>query len=499
MSASVTTLLSSVNPSTFGQLVSFTATVTVGGVPIDGGTFSSVVTFKDGVTTLGTRVVNGSGVATFNTSSLTAGTHNITAEYQGYDDTGDGGSTVYDPSTSNTVAQVVDKPGTNLNLAPDAAYYVWDVPPTAHGSITFTATVSPLTGGGTPSGTVDFSIDGVFYFTGTLSSGQATFTWDSAESYFAILEVGTHTVQADYAGDSNFGPSTATLDFPIITNSFVELIATPITLGPIYPGTDIESWGIYNPSVFGQQVRILVWARHLVGGPVVDATGTVEFREGATVLGTVTLNAPTGTMPYAWAEFDISTLSVGDHLIHAYYSGNYPATGLLHASDREGYTVGDDSHGYQVGGFPQTVTGADTNPDCPPTEIVPCPTPIEFPNAGEPDRLALPTLGGDDLPVFATAPEVCDPCDAAGPALALVLTPNGRVLAVDDSLQMTTTVKQGQNNFQPANGLEYCSSDSDIVTVTAHGGLVTAIGVGTATISVTWHGLYARAEITVAA
>src|SRR5207244_10166284 len=74
-----TALLASVNPSNFGQSVTFTATVTSGA-----GTPSGTVQFKDNGTNLGAPVaLNAGGVATFITSSLTAGTHTITADYSG--------------------------------------------------------------------------------------------------------------------------------------------------------------------------------------------------------------------------------------------------------------------------------------------------------------------------------------------------------------------------------------------------------------------------------
>ena len=77
--ATTTTVSSSVNPSDFGQSVTFTATVTA-----SAGTPSGTVQFKDNGSNLGTAVsLNGSGVATFSTSSLTVGTHTITAEYSG--------------------------------------------------------------------------------------------------------------------------------------------------------------------------------------------------------------------------------------------------------------------------------------------------------------------------------------------------------------------------------------------------------------------------------
>lgn len=90
-----TTLTSSENPSTHGTSVTFTATVKAGTGPTPTGS----VTFKDGSTTLGTGAVNGSGVATFSTSALAAGTHSITAAY--------GGSSNDATSTSATLSQSV--------------------------------------------------------------------------------------------------------------------------------------------------------------------------------------------------------------------------------------------------------------------------------------------------------------------------------------------------------------------------------------------------------
>src|SRR4051812_41998893 len=87
-----TTLISSVNPSTIGQGVTFTATV----IPASGVTIpTGTVTFLDLVTTIGTGSLDPSGVATFSTSILTLGFHNITAAY--------GGDTNYDPSTSSVL------------------------------------------------------------------------------------------------------------------------------------------------------------------------------------------------------------------------------------------------------------------------------------------------------------------------------------------------------------------------------------------------------------
>jgi hypothetical protein len=78
--SSTISLTSAPNPSILGQVVTLTATVTSGSTKIPSG---DTVTFKDGGTTLGTKLTKSSGVATFTTTALSVGTHSITAVYAG--------------------------------------------------------------------------------------------------------------------------------------------------------------------------------------------------------------------------------------------------------------------------------------------------------------------------------------------------------------------------------------------------------------------------------
>ncbi|MGZ5436785.1 MAG: beta strand repeat-containing protein, partial [Pyrinomonadaceae bacterium] len=72
---------SSANPSEFGQSVTFTAMVSSGA-----GTPTGTVQFKDGGTNLGSaQTLSAGGVAQLTISSLTSGTHSISAEYLGND------------------------------------------------------------------------------------------------------------------------------------------------------------------------------------------------------------------------------------------------------------------------------------------------------------------------------------------------------------------------------------------------------------------------------
>ncbi len=72
-------------------------------------------------------------------------------------------------------------------------------------AVTFTANVSPAIAGSTPTGTVQFLVDGVNAGTPvTLNGGSASFTTSN-------LAVGSHTVTAIYSGDNFFLDSSGTL------------------------------------------------------------------------------------------------------------------------------------------------------------------------------------------------------------------------------------------------------------------------------------------------
>jgi hypothetical protein len=186
--ATQTNVVSSLNPSIYGQSVTFTATVTG-----TGGTPTGTVTFLDGTSTIGTGTLSG-GSTSIQTSSLSAGNHTITANYSGDSNfasstgTLTGGQTVKQASSTTTVLS-------SSNPAPMGS------------TVTFTATVTGT--GGTPSGTVQFVAD-----QGTAQQtviGSATLSGGSASVQSSSLSVGNHTITANYNGDSNFASSTGTL------------------------------------------------------------------------------------------------------------------------------------------------------------------------------------------------------------------------------------------------------------------------------------------------
>jgi hypothetical protein len=92
----VTALISSVNPSSFGAPVTFTATVTS---PASG-TPTGSVSFFDASLELGEASLDSTGHAALSTSALTVGTHTVSVRYDG--------DVNFAPSTSTTLPQTVN-------------------------------------------------------------------------------------------------------------------------------------------------------------------------------------------------------------------------------------------------------------------------------------------------------------------------------------------------------------------------------------------------------
>jgi Bacterial Ig-like domain (group 3) len=174
LTLTTTGLTSSSASLTYGQSVTLTATVSPSAA-------TGTVTFFDGANSLGTGTLSG-GQATFSTSSLSAGSRSITATYNG--------DTSYASSTSIAVSVTVSQAGTSTTVTSGSPTSIFGQ------SVTFTATVLSSTSG-MPTSTVTFFDGANSLGTGTLSGGKATFSTSS-------LSVGSHSITANYGGDSNF-------------------------------------------------------------------------------------------------------------------------------------------------------------------------------------------------------------------------------------------------------------------------------------------------------
>ena len=190
-STSTTTVVSSKNPSTAGQSVTFTATVAPVGPPVPTGT---VAFTSNGTSITGCSAVKvtSSRTAACTTTTLIVGTDTIKASYSG-----DSNYT----SSSGTVTQTVNK-GTSTTTVVSSKN-----PSTAGQSVTFTATVAPV-GPPVPTGTVAFTSNGTSI---TGCSAVKVTSSRTAACTTTTLIVGTDTIKASYSGDSNYTSSSGTL------------------------------------------------------------------------------------------------------------------------------------------------------------------------------------------------------------------------------------------------------------------------------------------------
>jgi hypothetical protein len=192
---SFTTITSSQNPSTFGQLVTFTAFVTPHNA-------TGTVQFNDTSTSppaiLGTSTLGSTGNATFSTS-LSIGSHNIVARYLG-----DANNT---SSVSDILVQTVNpvSVSSTTTLISNATSII------SGKSVNFTAMVSPSSA----TGTIQFLLNGTnFGSPVTLSGGKTTLVT-------SLLPAGTDNMAASYSGNSNLNHS--------ISNSVKVTVATTVT------------------------------------------------------------------------------------------------------------------------------------------------------------------------------------------------------------------------------------------------------------------------------
>ena len=295
-----TTLTSSVTPSIYGQSVTFTATVSnTAGAGISTATPTGSVQFSIDGAAFGAPVpLSGSGAAVTATSTATAtlavsgSPHSIKAVYTNADGNFTG--------SSGTSTQTV-------NPAPTSTTVTSSVNPSIYGqAVTFTATVTNTAGAlistATPTGTVQFSIDGAAFGTPVpLSGSGAAVTGTSSATATLTVSGSPHSIKAVYTNaDGNFTGSSGT---------------STQTVNPAPTSTTVTS--SVNPSVSGQSVTFTATVANTSGAAISTAipTGTVQFMDGASLLGTPQTLSVLGT-----ATLTTSALTVGSHSITAVYT-----------------------------------------------------------------------------------------------------------------------------------------------------------------------------------
>ena len=285
--ATTITVSSSQNPSVVTQNVTFTATVTAAS-----GTPTGAVTLWEGLTQLAgpTNLVNAGGQqqAAFQLNSLGIGSHDLVAKY--------GGVTGFQASQSTTLTQVVNAIGTTTAL-------VSSLNPSFIGqAVTFTATVS--SSAGVPTGSVTLW-EGLTQLAGPTNLVTVG-TQQQAAFQLSGLSVGSHDLVAKYGANGNFAASNSST-----LTQVVNLI-----------GTTIAITAAPSPATITQAVTFTATVSSSAGVP----TGSVTFWEGATQIGGPVNLATVGGKQQA--DFQISSLTVGNHDIVAKYgaNGNFAAS-----------------------------------------------------------------------------------------------------------------------------------------------------------------------------
>ena len=137
---------------------------------------------------------------------------------------------------------------------------------------------------------------------GTVTSNQATFSTST-------LPAGSNSITAEYTGDTNYATSTS----PI----------TPVTVTQVSTTTTVS----YSPAlpVFGQQVTLTAT---ITPGSTFSPlpTGTVDFFNGSTLLGSGTVSNDTATL-------NTTALAVGNNSVTAQYLGDTNYAGSTSAVD----------------------------------------------------------------------------------------------------------------------------------------------------------------------
>jgi hypothetical protein len=288
---SKTVISSRANPSLAGENVRFTADVSVPAPHTPAGT---VRFYVDDQPFGAPAAVGSGGVASSDVLPLGAGAHQVRAEFEG--------DHHQFATSSATLAQNVDKAqtATRVSSTPN---------PSQDGDgVVFSAAVTlfDLDLTGTPTGDVEFKVDGVAVATAPLD-GQGVAT----SAAIPVTGLGAHEVTAAYEGDEDFTASDGTLTQNV---------------GADATHTDVSTDA--NPSVYGQPLTVQATVR---GAGPTSPIGTVSFAVDGDEYCSVELVPETA--PKSGAECGLAgPLAPGAHTISVSYAGATgfdPSTGSL--------------------------------------------------------------------------------------------------------------------------------------------------------------------------
>ena len=259
------------------------------------------VAFKLGGTTLGSAAVtasgaNGTAVLSAKGSSLAAGSNTITASYSASGNFGNSTATVTVTVNAPTVATTSTLAAAPASIAQSA-------------STVLTVTVKAASGSSAPAGSVTFAAGANTLGSATLSGAGTTAT-ASLTVKGTSLAGGDNTITANYAANSGFAASSATVKVTVT----VPAVSTTVTVTA-------------TPSTVPQSSTTQVTANIKAASGTTAPTGNVSFSIGTASLGSAPVSGGAATLAVRG-----SSLALGANTITATFtpSGSFAgSTGMV--------------------------------------------------------------------------------------------------------------------------------------------------------------------------
>jgi len=315
-----TALASSQNPSSYGQPVTFTATITSDTNNVKGRKqtrkvkplqLSGNVTWS-GNTGCASSPISGEPpqTATCTTSSLPVGSDNVTASYSGDNDHG-GSSGSVNQQVNGGVATSISV----TSVSPASEVYGQDA------TVTITAVLSWTGSGATPTaanvtiggnGPSGYSATNCGSPSGDTMTCTATYTPSSADN------VSSYTESAAFSGDSNYAASSSSQ-----TNNFSITQATSTTSVVGNPNPSVYATSVtFTATIDGQYGNVKANARRKNGVHQQAITGTVSWSSNTGCSTSNVTTNPDGSGTATCTTSSATHLPVGYDTVTATYSGD---------------------------------------------------------------------------------------------------------------------------------------------------------------------------------
>ena len=305
------TLVASPEPSNVGRPFQLTATLNS---PVPGALLGGSVTFSINGSPLGTAALINNEATIAGPNTLAAGTYQVEAIWPG-----------------DVTYSAVDLKGSHVVSAPAAASSLSLTssanPAQALTPVTFTVHLT-VSGQAAPAGSaIELSSNG------TTPVQLTTDATGSATCTMSTLGAGSYLFTANYAGDSDTSPSSASL-IETITASNLILTATSLSASP-------------NPANQGQAVTL---SASVTAGAAAVSSGMVSFYDGSVLIGTGTLSSA------GQATLVTSSLVAGTHPLTAVFSATGSFASSASAAVQEVILLSTSGSTFTLAVSPSTVS-----------------------------------------------------------------------------------------------------------------------------------------------